>query len=159
MKISDNIKATFSFPDEEVVRFLQMFPIGPRRKHHISSEDGETTIFLEFTLAELDPVCVAIIAIFGPYKGRMKLHDVGLYQYGYTSHKYLGDVPDSEDYGSQVRNNLMKRPGYTPYCGRDHCFRRLRFKDNQFSCLDGYTTEFPDEFIEMYRNRWIDFKE
>lgn len=81
-----------------------------------------------------------------------------------------GDLEDPVDYGSIVRNNLMKRPGYAPYCGGfvrtgsgDSDFReticvpslrRMRWDGNQFVCACGSRTEFPDDFIAGYKARW-----
>lgn len=64
-----------------------------------------------------------------------------------------GDLDDPTDYGSTVRDNLMKRPGYMPYCGNEH-FVRLRFDGEQFACICGYRTEFPADFIAGYKARW-----
>lgn len=67
----------------------------------------------------------------------------------------IGDLDDQTDYGSTVRNNLMKRPGYAPYCGNDCCgFTRLRWDGAQFRCTCGYRTEFPATFISGYKARW-----
>jgi len=64
-----------------------------------------------------------------------------------------GDLDDPVDYGSIVRNNLMKRPGYTPYCGETHCFNRTSWDGEQFRCRCGYRTEFPEAFLSPYRVR------
>lgn len=67
-----------------------------------------------------------------------------------------GDLDDAADYGSIVRNNLMKRPGYAPYCGNNACgFTRLGWDGGQFGCGCGYRTEFPAEFIAAYKARWL----
>jgi hypothetical protein len=68
-----------------------------------------------------------------------------------------GDLEDPTDYGSTVRNNLMKRPGYSPYCGDGRCrfnMPRTGFRDGQFVCICGWRSEFPDDFIEGYQARW-----
>lgn len=68
-----------------------------------------------------------------------------------------GDLDDPVDYGSVVRNNLMKRPGYRPYCGGRYkiCgLPRLVWDGEQFFCSCGYRTEFPDAFMAAYRARW-----
>ena len=68
-----------------------------------------------------------------------------------------GDLDDPQDYGSIVRNNLMKRPGYRPYCGSGACsFRmpRLTWDGAQFNCHCGFRTEFPADFIGPYKARW-----
>ncbi|MEP3669943.1 MAG: hypothetical protein ABJN42_24805 [Roseibium sp.] len=64
-----------------------------------------------------------------------------------------GDIQDPIDYGSIVRNNLMKRPGYMPYCGEAHLVR-LSFDGTQFVCTCGYRTEFTEDFIAGYKSRW-----
>jgi hypothetical protein len=69
-----------------------------------------------------------------------------------------GDITDPVDYGSIVRNNLMKRPGYAPYCGSQHMVR-LTFDGAQFTCFCGYCTEFPDDFMAGYKARWHGRKE
>lgn len=81
----------------------------------------------------------------------------------------LGDVTDPKRYGSTVRDNLMKRPGYAPYCMgmvRDDSergfretactsrFRRMRWDGEQFACPCGSRTEFPEDFMELYKARW-----
>lgn len=56
-----------------------------------------------------------------------------------------------------VRNNLMTREGYSPYCGSDKCFwhwPRTRFNGEQFTCICGYVTQFPRNFIKAYKERW-----
>lgn len=64
-----------------------------------------------------------------------------------------GDLDDPIEYGSIVRDNLMKRPGYAPYCGEAH-FVRTKWDGEQFKCFCGYRTNFPADFIELYRARW-----
>lgn len=76
-----------------------------------------------------------------------------------------GDVEDSTDYGSIVRNNLMKRPGYAPYCMAQKAVEggyietecsmpRMQWDGHQFSCPCGSRTQFPDDFIAGYKARW-----
>ena len=68
-----------------------------------------------------------------------------------------GDIDDPIDYGSTVRNNLMKRPGYSPCCGDGRCrfgMPRTAFKAGQFDCMCGWRSEFPDDLIEGYRACW-----
>jgi hypothetical protein len=67
-----------------------------------------------------------------------------------------GDIEDPEDYGSTVRNNLMKRPNYSPYCGVGTCMMRLSWNGAQFQCArhKDYVTNFPDDFIKKYSDRW-----
>jgi len=60
-----------------------------------------------------------------------------------------GDLADPVDYGSIVRNNLMKRPGYAPYCGETRCFSRTVWDGAQFRCRCGYRTEFPEAFLAL----------
>lgn len=56
---------------------------------------------------------------------------------------------------SQVRHNLMTRPGYSPYCGNfDKCptMPRTRWTGDQFRCgCCGWVSAFPDDFIEEYK--------
>ncbi len=63
---------------------------------------------------------------------------------------------------SIVRNNLMTRPGYTPYCGDASCIRGMPRSDwshtkEQFTCGCGWVSTFPADFIEgykAYRETW-----
>lgn len=48
----------------------------------------------------------------------------------------------------------MKRPGYKPYCGETRCFNRLMWDGTQFKCCCGYRTEFPEDFLAIYKERW-----
>lgn len=64
-----------------------------------------------------------------------------------------GDLDDPTDYGSVVRNNLMKRPGYAPYCMASNCWCRMEWTGSQFRHC-GQATEFPADFIEKYKERW-----
>lgn len=55
---------------------------------------------------------------------------------------------------SIVRDNLLNRKNYTPYCGRENCrdrWPRLVFNGEQFECSCGYCTNFEKEFIEKYK--------
>lgn len=57
---------------------------------------------------------------------------------------------------SVVRENLLTRPGYTPYCGSESCrFRmpRTTFDGYQFCCPCGWKSGFEAEFIEEYKAR------
>lgn len=66
-----------------------------------------------------------------------------------------GDIEDPTDYGSTVRNNLMKRPGYAPYCMCCVGLRRMVWDGSQFRChATRNRTEFPADFIEKYKARW-----
>lgn len=61
--------------------------------------------------------------------------------------------------GSIVRTNLMTEPNYSPYCGRGDCPRglpRTTFINNlnQFKCSCGWTSGFPKEFIDAYKQKW-----
>lgn len=57
-----------------------------------------------------------------------------------------------------VRENLMTRPGYTPYCGVvDGSCRmpRTYFNGSQFVCPDcGWVSQFPEDFIKRYKEKW-----
>lgn len=58
---------------------------------------------------------------------------------------------------SIVRENLMTRKGYTPYCGNIHCscgMPRTIFDGEQFYCKCGWRSSFPKEFIDRYKKRW-----
>lgn len=57
---------------------------------------------------------------------------------------------------SIVRENLMTKVGYAPYCGEDTCFNRAPYdpKKKQFACRCGWTSDFEDEFIAAYRKKW-----
>ena len=74
---------------------------------------------------------------------------------------------------SIVRNNLLSRPWYTPYCGNNiarntpgGCSNPRTFwnvSSEQFICPNcGYKTDFPNEFIEeykKYRETWKNTKQ
>lgn len=64
-----------------------------------------------------------------------------------------------------VRENLMTREGYTPYCGNTKyetgesntpCdMPRTYFNGTQFVCPHcGWIGIFPDDFIERYKRKW-----
>ena len=58
---------------------------------------------------------------------------------------------------SIIRDNLMEREGYAPYCGNgDHCtMPRSEFNGEQFKCPRcGWTSTFPAEFIDKYKKKW-----
>lgn len=56
---------------------------------------------------------------------------------------------------SIVRDNLMNREGYAPYCGCDDCYARAPFNGEQFKCKRcGWTSEFEPEFIAEYKKKW-----
>lgn len=66
-----------------------------------------------------------------------------------------GDLDDPADYGSIVRNNLMKRPGYAPYCGCCTGLFRMIWDGEQFICrITHERTAFPADFIAAYKARW-----
>jgi hypothetical protein len=55
---------------------------------------------------------------------------------------------------SIVRDNLLNRPGYTPYCGANHCrlgMPRTWFNGEQFQCGCGWKSGFEAAFIEQYK--------
>jgi hypothetical protein len=55
---------------------------------------------------------------------------------------------------SIVRENLLTRKGYTPYCGSVSCFLRMPrsyFNGKQFQCGCGWESSFEAEFIEKYK--------
>lgn len=54
---------------------------------------------------------------------------------------------------SIVRNNLMSRPNYSPYCGNTDCIHsmpRTTFNGKQFECSCGWKSAFDNEFISHY---------
>ncbi len=58
---------------------------------------------------------------------------------------------------SIVRENLMTRPGYAPYCGDAKCrfqMPRTRFDGEQFKCICGWKSELPPDFIAAYKAKW-----
>ena len=58
---------------------------------------------------------------------------------------------------SIVRDNLMTREGYSPYCGNVNCSEmpRTNFNGEQFECfLCGWVSSFDKEFIEQYKAKW-----
>ncbi len=58
---------------------------------------------------------------------------------------------------SIVRENLMNKPGYTPYCGNERCpdMPRTRFDGEQFVCpCCGWRSSFEEEFIDAYKAKW-----
>ena len=57
---------------------------------------------------------------------------------------------------SIVRENLMTRPGYTPYCGNGHCsMPRTNWTGGQFKCpYCGWVSQFPADFIAEYKAKW-----
>ncbi|SUU76136.1 hypothetical protein [Afipia felis] len=55
---------------------------------------------------------------------------------------------------SIVRENLLTRLGYTPYCGSNDCSHmmpRTQFNGEQFVCRCGWRSGFEPEFIEKYK--------
>ena len=65
---------------------------------------------------------------------------------------------------SIVRNNLLTRPGYSPYCGNESCCGRMPRTQyweysKQFQCSAcGWESQYPADFIERYeayRKTWI----
>ncbi len=62
---------------------------------------------------------------------------------------------------SIVRNNLMSRPGYAPYCGSDQCScgtPRATWDINrqQFTCRCGWVSAFDADFVREYVRFRID---
>jgi hypothetical protein len=60
---------------------------------------------------------------------------------------------------SIVRNNLMTRPGYAPYCGNTNCrtMPRAPFNGSQFQCPTcGWQSSFEPEFIAEYKSKWAE---
>ena len=56
---------------------------------------------------------------------------------------------------SIVRQNLMDREGYTPYCAGSLHFIRTVFDGEQFVCRAClWRSEFPTDFIERYKAKW-----
>lgn len=64
-----------------------------------------------------------------------------------------------------VRENLMTEPGYTGYCGNVVARHRIGGCSNprtvwsrsleQFVCPEcGWTSQYPADFIERYKQRW-----
>lgn len=56
-----------------------------------------------------------------------------------------------------IRENLMTRYGYSPYCGRPRCMfnmPRTHFDGEQFKCSCGWRSQFPEEFIKRYKEKW-----
>lgn len=54
-----------------------------------------------------------------------------------------------------VRDNLLKRLGYTPYCGAPKCplhWPRSHFDGEQFKCRCGWRSQYESDFIEQYKN-------
>jgi len=57
---------------------------------------------------------------------------------------------------SLVRENLLSRLNYTPYCGGERCrvMPRAYFNGSQFQCSScGWVSKFEPEFIEAYISR------
>lgn len=72
-------------------------------------------------------------------------------------------IEDSTDYGSIVRNNMMRQRNYTGYCGNNLPARdpggchnpRTYWDKGQFKCPEcGWRSKYPDDFIELYKQRW-----
>jgi hypothetical protein len=59
---------------------------------------------------------------------------------------------------SIVRENLMSREGYTPYCGSaadcEFGMPRTRYRAGQFECLCGWRSGFESDFIAKYEAKW-----
>lgn len=67
-------------------------------------------------------------------------------------------MTEQKDYGSLIRNNLMRREGYSPYCGfNGKCFfnwPRTVFRNDQFHCKCGWVSQIDKEFIQEYKEKW-----
>lgn len=53
----------------------------------------------------------------------------------------------------------MNEKGYTPYCGSECCRKgmpRTQFSKikKQFFCACGWTSQFPNSFIDRYISKW-----
>lgn len=58
---------------------------------------------------------------------------------------------------SIVRQNLLERAGYAPYCGSEDCrhrWPRTEFDGSQFKCRCGWRSSFDLPFIEEYKRTW-----
>ncbi len=61
---------------------------------------------------------------------------------------------------SIVRENLMTVENYTGYCGAmQHChlgMPRTKWdkEKEQFTCLCGWVSQYPPDFIQRYKKRW-----
>lgn len=59
---------------------------------------------------------------------------------------------------SLIRENLMTRAGYSPYCGAgaDCMFDmpRTAWDGEQFKCRCGWRSQFPADFIAEYKAKW-----
>lgn len=58
---------------------------------------------------------------------------------------------------SIVRENLLTRAGYTPYCGGAKCptMPRTSWTGSQFRCGQcGWVSQFPADFINEYKAAW-----
>lgn len=58
---------------------------------------------------------------------------------------------------SLVRENLMSREGYSPYCGGENCriMPRTIWNGEQFECHScGWKSQFPADFIAEYKAKW-----
>ena len=56
-----------------------------------------------------------------------------------------------------VRDNLLTREGYAPYCGDGNCrfhMPRTAFDGEQFRCICGWRSGFPADFIAEYKAKW-----
>lgn len=61
---------------------------------------------------------------------------------------------------STVRENLMNRAGYSPYCGgafdnKSCSMPRTVWTGEQFKCREcGWVSQFPADFIAEYKAKW-----
>lgn len=82
----------------------------------------------------------------------MESPEWGIFKYPLIPYKRMKE-------NSIVRENLMTREEYAPYCGSNSCTYRMRRSKwdsvkNQFACTCGWVTEFPDDFIKRYKEKW-----
>ena len=98
-------------------------------------------------------------------KGRSRqeaLYEAVQFWVAYAKHNPAAPVETKKDYESTVRNNLMYRPMYTPYCGSTVMIKgntcswpRTKWNGSQFHCPEcGWVSNFPPEFIEEYKKKW-----
>lgn len=60
---------------------------------------------------------------------------------------------------SIVRQNLLTRPHYRPYCGGERCYLnwpRATFNGTQFTCRCGWVSRYEPEFIEQFKTAQAD---
>jgi hypothetical protein len=56
-----------------------------------------------------------------------------------------------------IRQNLMDRENYSPYCMDCSTMARTFWNGSQFECsCCGWVSEFPSDFIERFKVKWPD---